>query len=72
MVFDIKMEDSRHKARLVTGGHMTKAPATTMYASLVLRETVKIDLMIATLNNLEMKSSNILNTYVQAPMTERA
>ena len=24
-VFDIKMEDIRHKARLVAGGHMTEA-----------------------------------------------
>jgi hypothetical protein len=28
MIFDIKMEDFRRKARLVAGGHMTKAPAT--------------------------------------------
>jgi hypothetical protein len=26
MVFDIKMEDFRRKARLVAGGHMTGAP----------------------------------------------
>ena len=41
IVFDIKMEDLRQKARLVAGGHMTKALATIMYASIVSRETVK-------------------------------
>ncbi len=34
MIFDIKMEDFRRKARLVAGGHMTKAPATITYALL--------------------------------------
>ena len=64
MVFDIKMKDFRPKARLVTGGHMTKALATIINASLVLRETIRIALMIAALNNFEVKSGNILNAYV--------
>ena len=42
MVFNVKMEDFRHKARLVAGGHMTEAPATIMCASIVSRETVRI------------------------------
>ena len=40
MIFDIKMEDLRRKSRLVAGGHMTDAPATTTFASVVSRETV--------------------------------
>ena len=71
MVFDIKMEDLRHKARLVARGHMTKTPATITYASVVSRESGSIALMIATLNNLEVKSGDILNAYVQAPVTEK-
>ena len=55
MVFDIKMEDLRHKARLVAGCHMTKTSATITCASIVSRETVRIALMIATLNDLEAK-----------------
>ncbi len=31
MIFDIKMEDFRHKARLVAGGHMTDVTATLSY-----------------------------------------
>ena len=60
MVFDIKMADFRHKARTVVQGHMTKAPTTITYASIVSRETAMIALMIATLNDLEVKSHDIL------------
>ena len=39
MIFDIKMENFRHKARLVARGHMTKAPATITYASIMSRDS---------------------------------
>ena len=42
-----------------------------MYARVVSRETVRVALMIATLNDLEVKSGNIMNAYVQAPVTEK-
>ena len=71
MVFDIKMEDFRCNAMLVAGGHMTKATATVLYVSVMSRETVRIALMIATLNDLEVKLGDILNGYVQAPVTEK-
>ena len=35
MIFDVKMENFRWKARLVAGGHMTKAPAAVIHASIV-------------------------------------
>jgi len=35
MIFDIKQDDFRRKARLVAGGHTTEAPATVTYASAV-------------------------------------
>ena len=71
MVFDIKMEDVRQKARLVVGGHVTKALASIMYANIMSRETVRIALMVATLNDLEVNSGDILNVYVQALVTEK-
>ncbi len=40
MIFDVKMEDFHRKARLVAGGHKTKAPATITYASVVSPKTV--------------------------------
>jgi hypothetical protein len=71
MVFDIKMEDFRRKARLVAGGHMTGAPATITYASVVSRETVRLALTIAALNDLEVKVGDILNAYITAPVKEK-
>jgi len=67
MIFDIKMEDFRCKARLVAGGHRTKAPATITYASVVSRETVRLALTIAALNDLEVKVGDILNVYILGP-----
>ena len=40
MIFDIKMEDFRRKARLVAGGHMMEALKTLTYAKVISRETV--------------------------------
>jgi hypothetical protein len=71
MIFDVKMEDFRQKARLVTGGHQTKAPATITYASVVSRETVHLALTIASLNDLEVKVGDVLNAYITTPVKEK-
>ena len=71
MIFDVNMEDFRLKARLVVGGHQTKAPATITYASMVSRETVSLALTIASLNDLEVKVGDVLNTYITAPVKEK-
>ena len=47
--------------RLVAEGYMTKATATIMHACVVSREIIRITLMIATLNDLEVKLGDILN-----------
>jgi hypothetical protein len=72
MIFDIKKEDFRCKARLVAGGHMTKAPAAITYASIVVsRKTIRIALSMAALNDLHVKVGDILNAYITAPITEK-
>ena len=50
---------------------MSETLATIMYASILLRKTVRIALMIATLNDLEVKTGDILNGYVKKPVTEK-
>ena len=65
------MKKFRHKARLVAVVDMTKAPVITTYANLVSRETVKIALIIATLNDLDVKLGDILNAYVHEPVSEK-
>ncbi len=50
---------------------MTKAPATITYTSVVSRETIRIALLMAALNDLNVKVENVLNAYITAPITER-
>jgi len=71
LVFDVKMEDFRRKARFVAGGHMTDTPATLTYASVVSRETVRIALTLAALNDLEVKTADIESAYLTAPASEK-
>ena len=58
------VQDFRCKVRLVAGGHITKAPGTVMYVNIVSRETVRVALIIATLNDLDFKLGDILNVYI--------
>ncbi len=55
----------------VAGGHQTKAPGTITYASMVSRETVRLALIIVSLNNLEVKVGDVLNTYIIVPIKEK-
>ena len=69
MVFSIKMEDFTQKACLVAGGHMVEACLT--YVSVVSRESVRIALTLAALNDLEVKTSDTWNAYLIAPCSEK-
>ncbi len=71
MIFDVKMEDFRRKARLVAGGHMTDVPPTIMYASVVSCKTVRIALTMAALNALKVMAADITNAYITAPNKEK-
>ena len=71
MIFDIKREDYRQKARLVAGDHRTKAPATITYASVVSRKTVHLSLTIVSLNDLKVKVGDVLNAYITALVKEK-
>jgi hypothetical protein len=55
----------------VAGGHLTQAPVTITYASVVSRETVRLTLTFASLNDLEVKVGNVLNAYITAPVKEK-
>ena len=70
IIFHIKIEEFRRKSRLVAGGHMTKTPDTMTYYSVVSRETVFLDLVIATLNDLEVKCGDGINVYITESIQE--
>ena len=70
MIFDIKMDFTR-KARYVAGGHLTDAPTSLTYSSVVGRDSVKIAFMLAAHNDLELLSCDIGNAYLNAPCREK-
>ena len=58
MIFDVKIENFRRKARLVAGGHIVDSPSCLTYSSVVSRESVRIALTLAALNDLEVKAGD--------------
>ena len=72
MVFDIKMgENFRRKARMVAGGHKIDTPAVLTYSSVVSRDSVRIALTIAALNDLKVLTCDIQNAYLRAKCREK-
>ena len=70
-VFDVRFDLTR-KARLVAGGHRNKdIPQHSRYSSVASRDSVRIGLLIAALNNLSVASTDIGNAYLNAPPKER-
>jgi hypothetical protein len=70
MVFDIKLDLTR-KARFVAGGHWTDPDPNLSYSTVVTRESVRIAFLIAALNEIEIKSIDIGNAYLNAPAREK-
>ena len=72
MIFDVKLgENFRRKARLVGGGHTTRTPASITYASVVSRDSVRIALTVAALNELDILACDIQNAYLTAECREK-
>ena len=72
MIFDVKMgENFRRKARFVADGHKTKTPAAMCYSSVVSRDSVRIALTIAALNDLDILACDIQNAYLTADCREK-
>jgi hypothetical protein len=72
MVFDVKLgENYRRKARLVADGHKTDVSTSTItYSSVVSRDSVRIALTIAALNDLKVFACDIQNAFLTAPCRE--
>ena len=60
IIFYIKIgEIFRRKSRMLAGGHMTVSTSPITYSSVVLRDSVRIDLNITALNGLSILGCNI-------------
>ena len=70
LVWDVKMDFTR-KARWVLDGHKTPDPIGSTYAGVVSRESVRIALAYAALNELNVFAANIRNAYLQAPSSQK-
>ena len=72
MIFDIKMgEKFRRKARMVAGGHTTETPAAPTYASVVSKDSVRIEWTIAVLNDIKVLACDIHNAYLTTKCREK-
>ena len=71
MIFYFKIGGNfRQKARLVGGGHMTEAPSSIIYSSVVYRDSTRIAFTIAALNGLYLLACDIQNEYLTAKCRE--
>jgi len=71
MIFEVKMVGLVCKARFVAGGHLTDLPKDSVYSSIVTRESVRIMLLVAALNDLDILGADIQNAYLQAETKEK-
>ena len=71
IIFDVKMDYTR-KARWVLNGHLTPdATDISTYAGVVSRESKRIALTYAALNDLDVIAADIRNAYLQAPSSRK-
>ena len=70
MIFDVKMDFTR-KARFVAGGHTTETPTSLTYSSVVSRDSVRLILLMAALNDVPLLAADIGNAYLNAPCREK-
>ena len=70
IVFDVKMDFTR-KARYVANAAITDKPVGLCYSSVVSCDSVRIEFLVAALNDLDMLECNISNAYLNALCRER-
>jgi len=72
LVFDVKLgENFRRKARYCADGHKTGAPASVTYSTVVARDSVRILLLVAALNDLDVLGADVQNAFLTAPNKEK-
>ena len=70
IIFSLKLEMTQ-KARYVAGGHITDAPTYTTYSRVVSRDTVRIGLFMAVLNNLDILVGDIQDDFLKDPTEKK-
>ena len=70
LVFTVKF-DGRHKARLVTDGHLTPGPIENIYSGVVPLRNLRLVIFLGKLNNLDVWGADIGNAYLEAFTDEK-
>ena len=70
MIYAVK-HDGRHKARYVAGGHLTKEPEESVYSSVVSLRSLRIIILAAELNGLELFQADVGSAYLEALTGEK-
>ena len=71
IIFDVRYDLTR-KARLVAGGHRNQGvPQHNRFSSVASRDSVRLGLLIAALNDLSVATTDIGNAYLNAPPKEQ-
>ena len=69
LIRDLKMDFTR-KDRWVKDGHCMPDPKYLKYAGMVSRESARISLTYAALNDVDVTAADIQNAYLRAPSSE--
>ena len=68
MIFNIKINDNfTFKAILIAGGHYMAPTLSITYYSAVTRESVRLEFIISSMNDLDIFACNIGNAYLNSP-----
>ena len=72
LIFDIKLgENFRRKARYVADGYKTSTPSSITYSSVTSRDSVRLFLLLAALNDVDIQSADVQNAFLSAPVKEK-
>ena len=71
MIFDIKQQDMRYKARLVVGGHVIDSSDYTTYSSIIENISVRLLFLAAAHQGLGIMTGDIVNAFPAAPCEEK-
>ena len=65
LILDVKIsENLRRKARFVADGHLVETPASITYSPVVLIDSVRIFLLSADLNDLDVMGADMKNAFL--------
>ena len=72
LIFDVKLgENFRRKARYVADGYKTSTPSAVTYSSVTSRDSVRLFLLLAALNDVDIQSADVQNAFLSAPVLEK-